>query len=207
MPSLAQCVAAELAIERGEPVPAFPPPAPPSPRPVASKPVPVAPQQGGAELELAATRIATNLLLQAKLPNARLLSKAETPDNLRGLGAAWMSDAGPGAVQILPASTGKDPQQVASQIITADAAACKGDFASGRSNELIDDTVVTKAFTGCKATAGSGVIRYFILHNEGSGYIVYALASPSSGSADVPSTSPLSDTNFEPAAVRAAFTR
>jgi hypothetical protein len=117
-----------------------------------------------------------------------------------------MSDAGPGAVEILAASAAKDPQQIASQIITSDAAACKGDFASGRSSELIDNTVVTKAFTGCKATAGQGVIRYFILHNEGSGYIVYALVSPGSSKGDVPDTSPLSDTNFEPAAVKAAFT-
>ena len=204
MPGLAQCVATELAIERGEP----PPPPPPS---SASKPVPVRPtmphtqpmQTNNAELELAATRIASNLLLQARLPNAHIMSPAETPEAIKRLGVAWKSDAGMGAVELLSPAAGKDAQQVASQLVTSDAAVCKGDFASGRSSGLIDNTVVTKAFTGCKSSGGSGTIRYFILHSEGSGYIVYALASM--GSQETPSSSPLSDAVFEPAAIKAAF--
>ena len=52
--------------------------------------------------------------------------------------------------------------------------AAKGSFASGRSNELLDDKVITKAFTGCKDSSGTHTYRYFIL-NANSDFIVYAL--------------------------------
>lgn len=193
MPGLAQCVQSELAMEQGQP-------------PAVSHPESRSqPQQGGDSLELAATRIASNLLLEAKLPNAHLLSRADTPEPIRGLGVAWKSDAGVGAVEILSPSAGKDAQDIASQLITTDAAACKGDFGSGRSSELIDNTVVTKAFTGCKASSGSTMIRYFILHHEGAGYVVYALAS--GGQSEPAADSTLADTKFEPAAIKAAFSQ
>jgi hypothetical protein len=199
MPGLVQCVQTELAVERGEPPPALAK----TPTPIKPAPLrPSAPQQPSADLELAATRIASNLLLQAQLPNARLLSKAETPEAIQRLGVAWKSDAGMGAVELLAPTAARDPQQLASQLITADAAACKGDFASGRSSELIDNTVVAKAFTGCKTSSGSAAFRYFILHNEGSGYVVFALTA---GNTEQQSSSPLSDTLFAPAAIKAAF--
>jgi hypothetical protein len=69
--SLAQCVQAQMAAERtgaGPQQAAAPPPAA----------APGAPQSSPA-FELAATRIASNLLLQAKLSNARLLGPTETP--------------------------------------------------------------------------------------------------------------------------------
>jgi hypothetical protein len=47
------------------------------------------------------------------------------------------------------------------------------------------------------------MFKYFVLHNEGSGYIVYALASAASG--EPAPTSPLNDAHFEPAAIKAAF--
>ena len=159
MPGLARCVQTELAIERGETPPAF------STAGATAQQVPQSPplaQGGNAELELAATRIASNLLLQAQLPNARLLSRAETPESVRRLGVAWKSDAGVGAVELLAQSAAKDSQQVASQLIDSDAAACKGDVASSRSSELIDNTIVTKAVTICKSSSGSGTIRYFV---------------------------------------------
>jgi hypothetical protein len=157
-----------------------------------------------AELQLAATRIATNLLLKAGLPNARLLSPEETPDQIKRLGVAWKSDSGMGAVELLPQNAAKDAQTLASHMIDADATACKGDFASGRSSELVDNTVVAKAFTGCKDSNGTAQFRYFVLHSEGAGYVVFTLAAPA-GAAPPPSTSPVSDANFQTAAVKAAF--
>jgi hypothetical protein len=49
------------------------------------------------------------------------------------------------------------------------------------------------------------MIRYFVLHNEGSGYVVYALAS--SDSADEPSSAPANEAHFEAAAIKAAFSQ
>lgn len=203
MVQLAQCVSTQLAIERGEPSPHFAaaPPRPLNP-PAPPTSMPPAPTAG---LELAATRIASNLLLQSKLPNARLLDPSETPDALRGHGVAWTSDAGAGAVALVSASAGKDPQQVASSVITNDATACKGDFASGRSSELVDDNVVTKAFTGCKDSAGARASRYFILRAPDGGFIVYVVGGSGAGNAPQQDGSPLADTPFQAAAVKAAF--
>jgi len=210
MVDLVRCVNNSLAIERGdlprtfqesEPVQvatrsATPPPISPSP-PAAGNAVQL-------ETEMAATRIATNLLLQAKLPNAHMLSPADTPDALKGRGAAWASDVGGGAVELLPASAGKDSPQVATSILAADAARCKGDFVSGRSSDLVDNRIVVRATSVCKDSEGARGFRYFILQGEPAGFVVYALSNPVSPSSAAPVTS-LSDADFQTVAVKAAF--
>jgi len=203
---LVACVKAELAAERGEPPPM---PAPQhreasTPPPLPTQPAAVRPNVD-ADLELAATRIASNLLLQAKLPNAHILDREETPAGLRGRGVAWASDIGGGAVEILSAGAAQGPQQIASQLIDADAASCKGDFVSGRASELVDNTLVTRTFTGCKEAAGTQSVRYFILHKEGAGYIVYALTGSDAPNADNTRPAALQDTAFQAAAIKAAF--
>jgi hypothetical protein len=208
MLELAHCVGTELARERGEPTPNYAAAAPA--KPLARAPVQpmnsVSPPNFSPELELAATRIASNLLLQTKLPNARLLSPAEAPADLKGRGVAWTSDAGLGSVELLSAAAGKDPQQVASSLISSDAAYCKGDFASGRSSELVDDKVVTKAFTGCKDSNGARAYRYFILQGDPAGYIVYVLSGAQSAAAPAAAeSSPLQAATFQAAAVKAAY--
>ena len=77
-------------------------------------------------------------------------------------------------MEIVSATAAQDAGQVASELVASDNAGCKGDFASGRSNELLDDKVITKAFTGCKDSSGTHTYRYFIL-NANSDFIVYAL--------------------------------
>lgn len=205
MVQLAHCVQTALAIERGV--------APPHYAEVPARPLnPVAPSIAtngppqDASLELEATRIASNLLLQANLPHAHLLSNADTPPQIRGRGAAWVSDEGLGAVEIVSATAAKDAGQVASEMVASDSAGCKGDFASGRSNELLDDKVITKAFTGCKDSSGTHTYRYFILEASSNDYIVYALTG---GAKSPPSSSGTSanDTDFQAAAVKAAFSK
>jgi hypothetical protein len=205
MLELTGCVRTQLAIERGE-QPAFsygqprvvnPPAAFAPPPPAAFAP----PAQG--QPELIATRIASNLLLQTRLPNAYLLSQSEMPQQLRGHGVAWRSDVGAGAVEIVSQSAGKDPQQVASNVIAADGASCKGDFASGRSSELVDDKVVAKAFTACKDQAGSNVLHYFVMTGADGRYVVYVLLNGTAS--PPPADSPLSDSVFQAAAVKAMF--
>jgi hypothetical protein len=198
MVELSRCVATELAAERGEPPPHF---ADAAKSPV--KPTPPTTQPATSDLVLAATRIASNLLLEANFPHARLLTASETPPALQGRGAAWSSDLGFGAVALLPASLATGPQQAASQLISSDAAGCKGDFASGRSSDLVDDKLITKAFTACKESTGTRAFRYFILQRPGSGFVVYELAGPEpSGAGDSPAAK---DTAFQAAAVKVAF--
>ena len=158
---------------------------------------------GSPQLELAATRIATSLLLQAKLPNGHLLSEGETPVFLRGLGAAWASDAGMGSVAVLPPASGHNANDVALNMITGGARVCKGEFAAGRSTSLVDDTLVTKAFTACSDSVGTRTVNFFILHREGSWYVVHAVTPPKGGNQTA--DSPLRDAAFQAAAVKATI--
>ena len=202
MAELAQCVSTQLTIERGDLPPGYVA-APFKSQAPHDPPTPSQPSAG--TLERTATRIASNLLLPAKLPNARLLSAAETPANIKGHGAAWMSDAGIGAVQIISASAAEDAQLVASALIADDGAACKGDFASGRSSDLVDDRVITKAFTGCK---DSGFACPPLSHHAGANdeFIIYALTGGWSSVSQTPD-SQLSEAQFQVAAMEAALNR
>lgn len=195
MDELMQCTQSYLAAEKGTPGQGF----------AASQPAPATPAAPMANpaLELAATRIASNLLLQAGLPNAHLLAPAETPPALKGLGAAWTSSAGSGSVTVLPNTAGRDASQVALAMIVGGANICKGEFAAGRTTTLVDDTLVTKSFTACNDSAGTRTVHFFVLHREGTWYVVYAvipLMKPGTAG-----ESPLSDAAFQTVAVKAAL--
>ena len=205
MVQLAHCVQTALAIERGVAPPHYAE-APERPLNPPAPPISTNGPPQDASLELEATRIASNLLLQANLPHAHLLSNADTPPQIRGHGVAWLSDEGLGAVEIVSATAAKDAGQVASELVASDSAGCKGDFASGRSNELLDDKVITKAFTGCKDSSGTHTYRYFILRATNSDFIVYALTGSGTSTASKDDTS-TSDAGFQAAAVKAAFSK
>jgi hypothetical protein len=203
---LDQCVQAQLAAETSGQPPqsvAARPAAPPVSTPPAGQ---VQQASGGPDLALVATRIASNLLLQAKLPNARMLSDAETPQQLRGLGAAWTSEVGFGSVAVLPQTAGHDQSEVALNMIVGGAKACKGEFAAGRSTSLVDDTLVTKAFTACNDSTGTKNVRYFIFHREGAMYVVHAIV-PRDATTGTPGESPLRDATFQAAAVKASLSQ
>jgi hypothetical protein len=205
MVGLSQCVATRLAIERGEPPPRFNTP-PAITRSVNTPPasVPSSPQY-----ELVAMRMASNLLLETKMPNAHLLAASETPPQLRDRGVVWTSDAGIGAVMIFPAATaGKDAQQVTTWLISNDAAACKGDFVSGRVSELVDNTIVARSTTQCNDSAGLHVHRFFTLPGlTSSDFIVFEIDRDGKDKPVPAPDSPLGDTNFQAAAVKAAYVK
>lgn len=207
MTELELCVQTQMAAEKGGQPPAVassgttPPPQPGALPPQA--PVQPIPPELAAQLDLAATRIASNLLLQAKLPNAHLLAPSETPAPLRGHGAAWTSTVGTGAVAVIPPGAGRDPNQVALAMIVGAGAACKGEFAAGRSTTLVDDTLVTKAFTACTDSSGTHAVHYFVLHRESSWYIVHAVMAPQGAMPQA--NSPIEDAAFQAAVVKAAL--
>lgn len=196
---LAQCVTDQLAIERGEPTSNVN-----QAQARTLNPRSAAPSASNSQMEVDAVRIASNLLLDAHLPNAHLLSPNETPPGLRGHGVAWTSDAGWGAVELFSPAVAKNAQQVASDLIASDTAACKGDFASGRSSEVVDNKTVTKAFTGCKESTGTHAFRYFIVRGAEQNFVVYEIAGSPAASVATDGA-PLSDARFQTAAVKAAF--
>ncbi len=204
MVTLSQCVDTQLAIERGEPPPRIAPPvtAPVNPLPPPSPP-PQAPQY-----ELIAMRLASNLLLETKLPSAHLLAASETPPQIRGRGVVWTSQGGIGAVTIFPATSGKDAQQVTTALITNDATACKGDFVSGRASELVDNTIVARSTTECRDSAGLHMHRYFTIPAAAGGDFIVFEVDHNGTDKPVPAPgSPLSDAQFQAAAVNAAYAK
>jgi hypothetical protein len=213
MAALAACVTEENAYEQGGNLPdleaavifsakphSMEASTPPSSPPMAPLQAP-APVVGALDRTLVATQIATNLLLQGGFRNAHLLSASETPDYLKGSGVAWTSDVSTGAVQIIDAPAGQTGQEVASKLIASDAAVCKGDFASGRSSDLVDNTVVTKAFVGCKQSDGMKSVRYLIYQGGSAHFVVFDTVS-SSASAE-PSVPPANESRVETAALKA----
>ena len=201
MNEVSQCVQTEIVAQRSAPPPVAPA--------ATAQPQAQAQPAVAAQFELAATRIASNLLLQSKLPNGHLLNPNEIPPALKGLGAAWSSDVGFGSVMVLPPQPGKDVQHVALDTIVGGANNCKGEFAAGRSTSLVDDTLVTKAFTACSDSGGTHSVRFFILHRETSWFIVYAIVPPplvpNGGVTQADMPAGLQDSSFQAVAVKAAL--
>jgi hypothetical protein len=205
MLDLKSCVEAEKIYEAGGAVPRFVsnaavPPAVSAVRSPITTSV-VRETNPNAVLELAATRITTNLLLQARLPNARLIPSSDAPEYVRGRGAAWKADGSSGSVVIFPRGIVADAQTAATQVVQSDSNSCKGDFASVRSQDLVDGKIVTRVATTCKASSITWTIRYFILDGEQDGWIVYAVVGGEPNPTR-PEDQPMSDANFQSAAVR-----
>jgi hypothetical protein len=87
------------------------------------------------------TQLATNFLLAAQLPRAKLLPRSDIPVQLTSYGAVWKADDAIGAVKIYPPQAGLTGLNLASQVIASDAQGCKGKFASARYSELVDNDV------------------------------------------------------------------
>ena len=177
MVQLVDCVRTELALETGQPsTPAAGPQSPPlSPNP-------------SEETLLEETRLATNFLLAAQLPGAHLVGGTEIPVQLASYGAAWKAENAVGAVKIYlpkPQLTGLD---LASQVIAADAESCKGKFASGRYNELVDSDVVFRAVTACSDSEHETQAQYFIAPRHEGGFVAFSILSTTASEKQAMST-------------------
>jgi hypothetical protein len=199
MTALAACVEEHLARERGDAprTAAAPPPrdqqprqAPPAARPAAnaaaSPAAPAAASASATALQLEATRIASTFLLEARLPNAQLVPPSRTPAPLSAHGVMWTSDAMVGAVLVYPPGAAAGTQEVAALIIAEEARRCRGTFVSGRSSGLIDETVVTRAFSGCEDSSGSHRTAFIVVARSGGGQIAFGFTPLAVGDADAP---------------------
>jgi hypothetical protein len=63
--------------------------------------------------------------------------------------------------------------------------------------------MVTKAFAACSDSQGTKAVRFFIVHREGSWYIIHAVMPPRG--IEPAADSPLRDAAFQAAAVKAAL--
>lgn len=168
MVQLVDCVKTELAVETRQPAPST---AVVSGQPAAPLQNPVAPQ----EAQLEEIQLATNFFLAAQLPNARVLTKSETPIELSSFGAAWKARGGLGGVKTFPARPGLTGLMIASDLIGTDSQSCKGKFASARSSELVDSDVVFRAATSCADSENERSAEYFIAPRPSGGFVAFLI--------------------------------
>jgi hypothetical protein len=167
MVQLVDCVMTELAVETRQPGPSpavvpGQPAAPPLQNPVASQ-----------EAQLEEMQLATNFLLAAQLPNARVLTKSETPIELSSFGAAWKASGALGGVKTFLPRPGLTGLMIASELIGTDSQSCKGKFASARSSELVDSDVVFRAATSCVDSENERSAEYFISPGPHGGFVAF----------------------------------
>ena len=149
-------------------------------------------------------QLATNFLLATRLSNARVVNRSEVPAQLASIGTVWKSDNAVGAVRIYVPKPDQKGSDIASELISSDAKACHGKFASGRSNELVDDDVVFYALTSCGDTQGERAVQYFVTPWRKTGFAIFAVAkTPGSQDQEEPSSSTKVDM-FKKAALGAA---
>jgi hypothetical protein len=169
LPVLVDCVRRQT-----QPTPVATTPQIPSSLPTAN---PTATGSGASELEIEALRLATNFVLQARLPNTRMLDRREFPTQLASYGAAWQSDGTSGAVKIIQTAASVKGIDVAAEVVAADARECKGKFASGRTSELVDSDVVFRGFSSCDDSAGLRVSQYLVVPRRKGGFVMFSLAA------------------------------
>ena len=165
MVELVNCVRTALALENGQPgrAPAVPPQQPATPlQPARSQ-----------DAQLEEMQLATNFLLAARLPNARVLTRSETPIELSSFGAAWKAGDAVGGVKIYAPRSDLTGLAIASDVIAVDSKTCKGKFASARSSELVDSDVVFRAATTCVESANERSAEYFIAPRPAGGFAAF----------------------------------
>jgi hypothetical protein len=119
-------------------------------------------------------RLATNFLLAARLPNARLVN-TDKPVALASFKAVWRSEDAAGAVKIIPPGRDITGIGIASDLIAVDPKLCKGDFAATRSHDVVDGAELFKAVLSCADGHDRLTTQYFITPHQPGGFVVFAV--------------------------------
>lgn len=133
--------------------------------------------QPSAEIQIEAIELASNFIMKSALHSAKVLSRAETPQEIAANGAAWRSEEASGFVRIIPAQANIKGLDVAAAVVGNDAKGCKGKFASARKSELVDSDVVFQGFSSCEDSEGSWLANYFIVPRRKGGFILFSVLS------------------------------
>jgi hypothetical protein len=134
-----------------------------------------APTAKSAENQVEAMAIATDVLQAAGFKGFRFLRGKEVPEGLRDSDAVWSMDAGIGTIRIVE-DDGTKFDAIKTFLISSDAAACKGSFASG--SKPATETEAAMVFTGCETDGSKVHISYFVVDRKDGGKYVFALALP-----------------------------
>jgi hypothetical protein len=152
----------------------------------ASPPAPQPSAGDVADLHEEALELATNFILAARIPGAKVAGRGETPANYVSFGADWKSSNTLGSVKIVTGRPGMKGIDVTAEEIAANAQACQGKFASGRSSELVDSDVVFRGFSSCSDKSGDRTTEYFVTPRKKGGFVLFSVLA---GPADPGSTS------------------
>lgn len=167
LPALVNCVEGQHALTQ----PQRPPPSSPPP------------STNVDALKSEAVRIASNFLLDVRLPGARLLSPDDIPAKWRHQGAIWAADGIIGTVDIY---TGTSIDKAIAHLIGEDALACEGSFASGRLPSPSQPDRPEEVFTSCRGNPNLN-IRYLLSRRQKGGYYQFAIiSSGENAQADIP---------------------
>ena len=133
--------------------------------------------------EVEEVRLTKSFLMAAHLPNAHLVD-TDKPSALASFRAVWRSDDASGAVKIIPPTRDVSGIGIATELISVDPRLCKGNFASARSRDVVDNAEVYRAVLSCSDGQGELTAQYFITSRRQGGFVVFVVIGDT-GSGDV----------------------
>ena len=142
----------------------------PAPRPAVNRS-----EESASQLRIEALRMATNFLLKAQIPNAKILGSDDVPKELAAYNSAWAADRTMGAVKIIPKQQDVKGIDIAARYAADDSRKCGGKFASGRVSELVDSDVVFRGFSTCEDSGGFRTNQYFIVPRKRGGFVIFSV--------------------------------
>jgi hypothetical protein len=162
-------------------------PTPPAaPAPMMPRNAPAAPPKPAAvtaEQRLEATKVVANILAQGDMTNFRILTAKEIADldsdYVTQSHVAWKADGILGTLRILPAGKKVSLSDMNSAIISDDAKACKGRFASGSTPDEKSPAVL-RLFTACEEREKLFEFRYTVVPVGDGTYYLFATAGSTS---------------------------
>ena len=175
------CASRYAIVASSQPTPAGPP-APMMPRSTTG-PSPSRSPGVSAEQRLEATKLVANILAQGDMTNFRILTAREIAEldseYVSQAHVVWKAEGILGTLRILPVGKKVSLSDMNSAIISDDAKACKGQFASGSTPDEKSSSVL-RLFTACEEGGKLFEFRYTVVPAGDGTYYLFATAGTAS---------------------------
>jgi len=175
------CASRYATVASSQPTPAGPP-APMMPRSTTG-PSPSRSPGVSAEQRLEATKLVANILAQGDMTNFRILTAKEIAEldseYVSQAHVVWKAEGILGTLRILPVGKKVSLSDMNSAIISDDAKACKGQFASGSTPDEKSSSVL-RLFTACEEGGKLFEFRYTVVPAGDGTYYLFATAGTAS---------------------------
>jgi hypothetical protein len=143
----------------------------------AGRTAPAATPGPSGEARIEAGNVAVNVLNRAGIANYRMLSAADTPASVKNHDAVWSANGILGTLRIF--APGADPglDRIRGDLLSANATACKGRFASGVAPDA-ERPNTTSLFTQCDGENGFSAFYLVIPRSSGGHYLISLVTAP-----------------------------